>query len=121
MPIFVYEPAEDASTPEMIPGRECCYFETLQWSSEEPLTQCPECSKSIRRAVTEFAYAGQVARDPLRGVSKSLGDGISAGVADSSAGGHSQARELISSEGKSPASRAARLAYKHICSKNCRH
>lgn len=121
MPIYVYEPAEDRASADIIPGRECCYFETLQWASEEALSQCPECLRPIRRALTEFALAGQTVRDPLRGVGQSLAKGMDAAVSETSSGGTSVARELVSSEGKSPAERAARLAYKHICSKNCRH
>ncbi|MBM3380981.1 MAG: hypothetical protein FJY29_00885 [Betaproteobacteria bacterium] len=121
MPIYVYEPAEPAGEAGVVEGRECCYFETLQWAKEEPLTQCPECGRSIRRALAGFALASQSSPDPLRGVAKKLGDGLEAAVPSSSHSGKSESRELIAGEGKSAAARAARLAYRHVCSKNCRH
>lgn len=121
MPIFVYEPAEDTTSLEIIAGRECCYFETLQWSNEQQLAECSDCGRPIRRALAGFARSSFANPDPLRGVAKALGDGINAGVSDTSSGGKSDAKSLISADGKSPAARAARLAYKHVCGKSCRH
>lgn len=121
MPIFVYEPDVDSNDLDAVSGRECCDFETLQWANEAPLTQCPECGKSIRRALTSFAATVQNSSDPLKGVSKKLAEGITAGTADTSAAEKSESKDLFSGSNKSPASRAARLAYRHICSGNCRH
>jgi predicted nucleic acid-binding Zn ribbon protein len=121
MPIYVYEPADATADAEIIEGRECCYFETLQWAKEEPLTHCPECGRTIRRALAGFTLASQSSSDPLKGVAKKLGEGLDAAVPSTSPGGRSEAKEFISGEGKSAASRAARLAYRHVCSKNCRH
>ncbi|MEN9529959.1 MAG: hypothetical protein RI932_1832 [Pseudomonadota bacterium] len=121
MPIYVYEPAEGESESGIIEGRECCFFETLQWAKEEPLTLCPECGRPIRRAMAGFALASQASSDPLKGVARKLGEGLDAAVPSTGSGGKSEAKEFISGEGKSAAARAARLAYRHVCSKNCRH
>jgi predicted nucleic acid-binding Zn ribbon protein len=122
MPIYVYEPVPSEKEGEAQPANECCWFETLQWASEAPLTQCPDCGGAIRRAVTSFALATQSNQDPLKNVAKRLGDGISAGQGEVSASEKSEGRSLISgSASNTPAGRAARLAYKHVCSGNCRH
>ncbi len=122
MPIFVYEPIfSEHETPD-VAGRECCRFETLQWSNEAPLTKCPECGKPIRRAVTGFAIAAQGQSDPLKGITKKLNSGLEAGVTAGTPTDKPSSNSLISASGATtPAGRAAQLAYKHVCSKNCRH
>lgn len=122
MPIFVYEPIPQDPDSSESAAKECCYFETLQWSTEAPLTQCPECGGPIRRAVTSFAFSAQVQSDPLKGIAKKLGDGIDAGQKDAASAGATGSKPLISdSSSNSAAGRAARLAYRHVCSGNCRH
>lgn len=122
MPIFVYEPVFAETSAADAQERQCCYFETLQWSNEAPLTHCSECGGEIRRAVTSFALAAQTSVDPLQGVAKKLGDGLSAAQGAASSEEKSQGRQMISGGSKdSPAGRAARLAYRHVCSGNCRH
>lgn len=109
MPIFVYEPvAPDGATE----GRTCCSFEVLQWSSEAPLEACPNCGQPVRRAVTEFAAQ-------LRsGAGTTTEQGS---TADRARSARDQSSALISGSNDSAATRAARLAYKHVCGKNCRH
>lgn len=122
MPIFVYEPDLSEPRSEQEPQKDCCYFETLQWANEAPLKQCPECGGPIRRAVTSFATTVRTSSDPLSGVARKLGEGLRAGQDDTSAADKSESRSLISGSAKdTPAGRAARLAYKHVCSGNCRH
>ena len=122
MPIFVYEPVIADSDGIDISQRECCFFETLQWSNESPLTECPECRRPIRRAVTGFAISSQVQSDPLRGITKKLNDGLDAGAGDSKGSDKGGAGGIITgSSATTPAGRAAQLAYRHVCSKNCRH
>jgi predicted nucleic acid-binding Zn ribbon protein len=122
MPIFVYEPVISESDADELSGRECCFFETLQWSNEVPLSECPECRRPIRRAVTGFAIASQGQADPLRGITKKLNDGFDAGIADAKTPDKAGSGGIISGTGATtPAGRAAQLAYRHVCSKNCRH
>lgn len=122
MPIFVYEPVFAEGAAADAQERQCCFFETLQWSNEAVLTQCPECGGEIRRAVTSFALAAQAPADPLKGVAKKLGDGLSAAQGSASSEEKAQGRQLISgSSADTPAGRAARMAYRHVCSGNCRH
>jgi predicted nucleic acid-binding Zn ribbon protein len=122
MPIFVYEPIPPENASDSYSPRECCFFETLQWSNEAPMTQCPECGAPIRRAVTGFSLATRVQKDPLRDVAKTLGDGILSGQADVSADDKKAAGGIISGpSSETAAGRAARMAYKHVCSGNCRH
>ncbi|MFZ9518994.1 MAG: FmdB family zinc ribbon protein [Silvanigrellaceae bacterium] len=122
MPIYVYEPVPPEKEGDAQAANDCCYFETLQWASEAPLTHCPDCGSPVRRAVTSFALASQTNQDPLRNVAKRVGDEIQAGQAGVSSSEKSEGRSLISgSASNTPAGRAARLAYKHVCSGNCRH
>lgn len=122
MPIFVYEPVISESDKSGSAGRECCFFETLQWSNELPLTECPECGQPIRRALTGFAISTQGQPDPLRGITKKLSDGLDAGAGESKSTEKPSAGGIISgSSATTPAGRAAQLAYRHVCSKNCRH
>lgn len=123
MPIFVYEPVLDENESDAAPqDRACCYFETLQWSNEAPLVVCPACGKTIRRSVTSFALAAPANPDPLRGIGKNIGEGLSAAGESLPSAEKSEGRSLISSSAsQTPAGRAARLAYRHVCSGNCRH
>lgn len=108
MPIFVYEPV----APE---GRACCFFEVLQWSSEAPLEACPNCGQAVRRAVTEFAAQTR------SGAGKADAAVSQAGTTETARSGREQSSGLISGASDSAATRAARLAYRHVCGKNCRH
>ena len=115
MPIFVYEPVWDVqSDAQLSEPRDCCHFEVLQWSSETPLSVCPQCGGAVRRALTEFATQTRSAGAPSRGSSAAQPSSAAELNAPSSS-------SLISAEGNSAASRAARLAYRHVCGKNCRH
>lgn len=115
MPIFVYEPViENESDDEVSVSRECCHFEVLQWTSEPPLTACPQCGGAIRRALTEFSSQVRNSASLSRSAPEIRASNVAGPVRE-------QASSLISADGNSAASRAARLAYKHVCGKNCRH
>jgi predicted nucleic acid-binding Zn ribbon protein len=122
MPIFVYVPADENSEYADHPERECCYFETLQWSNEAPLSVCPDCGQPIRRALAGFALAAKRSADPLRNavqrLDSAMEEGISSGSQENAASGSSG---YIGSGSDSSAKRAARLAYRHVCSGTCRH
>ncbi|MEY4065384.1 MAG: hypothetical protein RIR26_1592 [Pseudomonadota bacterium] len=122
MPIFVYVPTDENSEFAEHSDRECCYFETLQWSNEAPLSVCPDCGQPIRRALAGFALAAKQSADPLKNAAERLGsamdEGLASGAQDRAASGSAN---FLSSGSDSSAKRAARLAYKHICSGTCRH
>lgn len=114
MPIFVYEPVADGeSVSQPVEPRDCCHFEVLQWSSEAPLLVCPQCGGAVRRAVTEFSTQTRAAPTSSPASTQQKTSRASDGTQSAS--------PIISSEKKSAASRAARLAYQHVCGKNCRH
>jgi len=115
MPIFVYESVHDAQGDgQSSETHDCCHFEVLQWSSEAPLLVCPQCGGPVRRALTEFATQSCSASTPSRSDSREQ-PSAAAGAA------RQPSPSLISAEANSSASRAARLAYRHVCGKNCRH
>jgi len=123
MPIYVYEPTVYSEDERV---SECCFFETLQSSSEKPLPICPRCSHPIHRAITTFsiAVASPPKANPRQELEARLRKGLNglASVEEEEGVGKQWSSFLdASKESASSSGRAARLAAHHICSTFCKH
>lgn len=94
MPIYVYEPNIQNESREQ--GNSCCYFESLESIHDAPQKFCPTCGAEVHRVLTGFA----------------IGGAQSTGKSSSS---------LFQPSSETGASRAAKMAMKHVCGLGCKH
>ena len=105
MPIYVYEPTLYSTEEEV---KDCCFFETLQSMSEEPLSQCPTCLGKVHRAVTSFNMNMNFNQNKK----------VKTQTEEEN---HAMKNGSENSSTNSPARNAARFASRHICSGGCAH
>jgi putative FmdB family regulatory protein len=103
MPLFEYAPilAEGENS------RPCCSFETLQKSSDAPLTHCPSCKHPIKRLISNFAVSHTEAKTEVSDSSSPVSE--------------SQAHQAPLHTSNTPAGRALNLASGHVCHAGCKH
>lgn len=97
MPLYVYEPTLLTADE---PFNECCFFETLQSISEPSLIACPTCGHAIHKAISSFSFSS---------ISKPKSPPPASG------------QPFQSSSEETKASRASKLAMRHICGGGCSH
>jgi putative FmdB family regulatory protein len=103
MPLYEYAPILNAGEN----SRPCCTFETLQNSSDEPLTQCPKCKHPIKRLISSFAVKHTEARHEVSSTSTVTNES-------------QMPREALPTS-NTAAGRALNLAAGHVCHAGCKH